>query len=65
MSYPMTTADEMRAIAATWSAQGVQESFPLAAAGYVEVPAHLPRFKPLPDAVWLRDMTARYGHCGQ
>lgn len=78
----MSTSQEMRAIAATFSAQGVQETFPLTAAGYREVPAHMPKYKPLPtereeysaaeimaepetDAEWLRNMTNRYGHCGQ
>lgn len=43
----MSTAEEMRAIAATWSAQGVQEVFPLAAAGYREIPSGAPKYKPL------------------
>ena len=76
----MSTDKEMRAIRATFTAQGVQETFALQAAGYVEASVLSPCYPFLPIAdspqtaaidrersnrEFLSTLTNRYGHCSQ
>ena len=68
----MTTSAEMNAIRATFTAQGVQETLPLRAAGYREPSVLSASYPFLPvahtemhSAQWLREMTNTNGHCGQ
>ena len=73
----MSTATEMSAIRAIFSADGVQTALDLRAAGYREpspATASYP-FLPVPECdrvaraaggfAWLRSMTITNGHCGQ